>query len=395
MVALVCPGLIGALLLAQAGGVSTQGAAVSASDTDGHAFFMTGLDPTADAWSSNLGTVAITAEDRVQLPAATYGDQATLHAEVRDGGDLWALDLTTPGFPPDASGASSPLRAWVRFPIFGGVVTGADLQGFTGMGLLRGPKVHAAAAIWGEGTVHLNGQLVTDHALIEADALSAGGHADDQSFRTLPAAREGDAEIIVFASNLPTALAPRGFLLVGFDNVQISVGGQAVATQLSIPSTGTAASGLPPAATGPLSPVGMPLGVGGSGVAGISPPAFGGEGGLTGPGAPTTPTVLNNGANVTAAPSTPPPLNSAPATALPQTPSPTSAATPVPAPATPAPGNAGPATPAVTTPAPANAGAATSLPTTPAPANAAPATPLPTTPAPVNPAPAPAPAPAP
>lgn len=343
MAAFVYPGLVGLMLLAQVGGVSTQGISVSASDTDGHAFWMTGLDPTADEWQPTLGSVSLEAEDRVQLPGATYGDRATVQAEVRDGGDTWTVELTQPGFPPAPSGEPSALRSGLPFSLFGGVLTNADLQGFTGLGLLRGPQVHAAAVVWGEGTVLLNGQVVTEHALIEVDALSSAGHADDQSFRTLRNAREGDAEIVVFATRLPTAQVPRGFLLFGFDDVRISIGGQAVASQRVVPSTGAEGPGAPSGPVNAASPLPM-SGVGGSG-SGIGAPSSSAGGEFSSPGIPASPPVLNNGTNVTPTPETPPPLNAAPATPLPQTPAPANATPASPAaPATPAPATGTPAT---------------------------------------------------
>lgn len=348
MAAFVYPGLAGLMLLAQVGGVSMQGTRASASDIDGRAFFMTGADPVADEWQSAIGHVSLSAEDRVQLPGATWGDQGTLHAEIRYGGDTWTLDLTQPGFPADASGRASPVRGWVRFPISGGVLTDANLQGYTGLGLLRGPLVHAAAAIWGEGTVRLNGQLVTDHALVEADALSAGDHADDQSFRTLTTARDGDAEIVIFATNLPVDRVPRGFVLVGFDDVRISVGGQVVASQITIPSSGTQGPAEVAGSTGPVYAPSPILGVGGSGGAGtatnpqtVTPPGAIGGTGFSSSGIPASPPVANNGATTTALPATPAPLTSTPATPL----------IPMPSPANATPATALPATPPVTAPA--------------------------------------------
>jgi hypothetical protein len=341
MAAFVYPG-IGLFILAQVGGVSFSGTKVSASDKNGSAFVMTGVDPTADEWRPTLGHVSLSVDDRVEMPNATFGDQGTLHAEVRDAdGDSWTVDLDRPGFPVRAGQPASPVRGWLRFPMAGGVLTDTDLQGFTGVGLLRGPQVHAAAAVWGEGTVRLNGQVVTEHALVEADALTAAAHSDDGTFRTLREARPGDAEVVVYVANLPVQSAPRGFLLFGFEDVDVSVGGSAVASQLTVPNSGQSPTEIT-APTGPVNAASPVLGVGGSGSAGTSSSAgntAAANGTFSSPGIPASPTVANNGQTTT---------------------------------------------PLVPTPTPSNAGAATPLPQTPAPANSAPATPLPTSPTPIT-----------
>ncbi len=164
-------------------------------------------------------------------------------------------------------------------PIAGGVVLGQDLHGGSGLGFAQMTRVQAATAVWGVGRVWRNGELLSDTALIHAAALSRGAHADDDTFRLLPSARQGDTELEVLVWNLPLALEPRGFIQFGFDDVAIDVDGVPVPAVAFVPTAGVFVGVAPPSSPVPLGASlglvpnsGLALqqqqGVGGAGLAG-------------------------------------------------------------------------------------------------------------------------------
>src|SRR4051812_11853205 len=108
-------------LLTQVNGVSTEGVRASASETAPSAFIHQG-PLSVDEWTPAIGHVQLDARDRVRVPMATYGDEATLRATASAGGETWTIELTRPGFPPSARGQVSPMRAYVHFPFAGGVL---------------------------------------------------------------------------------------------------------------------------------------------------------------------------------------------------------------------------------------------------------------------------------
>ena len=290
---------------------------------NGEAFWSSG---SGDAWEAVQGNVSLDARR-----SAEDGDSAELTVEVVRGAERWAVEL-------------SRLRP-------GGMLIDVDLPGPGGL-------VHAALVFGGTARVTRAGELVSDSAMLRATALTTGYHADDSTFRSLPAGRSGDVELLIHVDGLPGGVP----LEIGFEHPEVRVDGQLV------PAAPMAD------ATAPPWPGRMGRGVGGSGSAGVV---------YSGPVPPLEPP-----ANQTPGPfpRSPAPANAEPARPLPQSPSPTNAGAAMPLPQSPGPGNAVPAGPLP--PAPAPGGASTPLPVAPAPGNAVGAPPLPTTPAPGNAAPA-------
>ena len=214
--------------------------------------------------------------------------------------------------------------------------------------------------------------MLSDAASLRALALTTGFHADDGTFRSLPAGRSGDLELLVQVDGLPGG----GTLDIGFEHPEMRLDGRLVS---AAPLADATAPAWPGARLG--------AGVGGSGyetttvlpapVAPLAPPPPNGQTGAT--PLPSTPAPAN-GTPAGPLPSTPSPGNAAPADALPTSPAPASSGAGMTLPTTPSPASSAPLLPQG--PAPANTAPALPLPGTPAPANTAPAQPLPTTPAP-------------
>jgi hypothetical protein len=291
---------------------------------DGEAFWSAGARG-ADLWERVRGEVQLDARRTTE-----GGASATLSLQLLRGAERWTIELST-------------LRS-------GSLVIDADLPGPGGL-------VHAAVALGGTARVIRAGEVLSDAASLHALALTTGFHADDGTFRSLPAGRSGDLELLVQVDGLPGG----GILDIGFEHPEMRLDGRLVP-----------AAPLADATAPPWTGARLGAGVGGSGN--------------------ETTRVLPMGV----APLAPPPPNRQPGAApLPSTPAPANGAPAGPLPSTPLPGNAAPADALPTSPAPASSGGGMTLPTTPspasdapllpqspAPANTAPALPLPTTPAP-------------
>jgi hypothetical protein len=252
----------------------------------------------------------------------------------------------------------------------GSVQFDSDLPGPGGL-------VHAAVALAGTARVTRGGELLTDTATVRVLALTTGFHADDGTFRTLPAGRSGDLELLIQLDGLPGGAT----LDVGFEHPEITLDGRPIS---AAPLADATAPAWPGARRG--------TGVGGSGnepafvpygsVPPLPPPPPSKQpGDMQPPSAPAPANSMPAGP----LPSSPSPANSAPANALPGGPSPANAAPATALPTTPAPASDAPVLPSA--PAPANAAPSVPLPATPAPANSLPALPLPSSPAPSVPAP--------
>jgi hypothetical protein len=355
-------------------------------------------------------------EDLVRAPFAASGDEARLEVELRRSGDTYLIELITTGFPPGAE---------VPFPApAGGVRLNTLVFGRTGVGWPAMTLTRAALTLWGRARVSRNGEVVAHNARLFAAALVDGIHADDGTFRMLPEARPEDLELWVQIDELPPEADPRGFMAIGFDDVDIQVGGIPVPGELYVevrphppppllPGEGTGGSGLEAPAPSVLYGYGSAAAVLSSSrpvaTQQISPPAPPSTSQVIGPefvtpGVPASPPVANSGVGTSGAqtPIATPPANAQTATALPQTPSPLNA--PVSNMTGAPPTTAAPNPPFLPTPAPLNDTptpvppggnpAPTPFPQSPAPLNASPSpvlpggnpgpTPLPQTPTPLN-----------
>ncbi|MBN1209592.1 MAG: elastin [Myxococcaceae bacterium] len=228
----------GLLAAAPAGGFTFEGREASARTTSPVGFFAQGTTPYPNLYERGLGSATLTVEDRVS-GAATYGDKARLEAQFRLGQLDYRVELTQPGFPPLQEGGGSAARAALPrpgYPVEGGVILDRDLNGASGRGWPATTQVHAAIAVWGVGSVWRNGQLLTDSAVIQVDALSHGAQADDDSHQPLAVARAGDTELEVLVWNLPLSAEPRGFIQFSFEDVEIEIGGQSVKAVAVVPN---------------------------------------------------------------------------------------------------------------------------------------------------------------
>ncbi|HEX8822579.1 MAG TPA: hypothetical protein VF794_21815, partial [Archangium sp.] len=293
--------VLAGLLTASPDVFTFDGPQVTARTVGNVGFFTQGSIPFTDLFERGTGSAEFSARERIADPRATYGDSARLEATFTVGGDSYRVELAQAGFPPAqalaGSPVSRPLPSPPAQPIAGGVMVGQELHGNTGLGSPNMTRMQAAAAVWGVGRVWRNGALLTDTALIHAAALSRGAHADDETFRLLPVAREGDIELEVLVWNLPREAEPRGFIQFGFDDVAISVNGVPVPSVASVPTAGVFVGVAPPSTPVPggvsLGTVPNPTqqqqqqGVGGSGQAGtggLAGTGQGGSGGLAGTG---------------------------------------------------------------------------------------------------------------
>lgn len=241
--------MAGLLAAAPSGGFTFEGVQASARTTSSAGYFAQGITPYPNIYERGTGSATLTAEDRVGAWGATYGDKGRVEAEFRLGGTQYRVELTQPGFPPQqAGGRTVALRP--GFPVAGGVLLDHGLNGASGLGWMATTPVHAAAVVWGVGSVWRNGQLITDTAMIQAAALSHGSHADDETHRILAAARAGDTELDVLVWNLPQSAEPRGFLQFSFDEVEIELNGRPVNSVAVVPSVQGMESGASAAATG-------------------------------------------------------------------------------------------------------------------------------------------------
>ncbi|WP_224367302.1 elastin [Hyalangium versicolor] len=296
----------GLLAAGPAGGFTFEGREASARTTSPVGFFAQGTTPYPNLYERGLGSATLTVEDRVS-GMATYGDKARLEAEFRLGQINYRVEMTQPGFPVKGAGAR-PAVPRPGFPVEGGVILDRDLNGGSGLGWPATTPVHAGIAVWGVGSVWRNGQLLTDSAVIQADALTHGAHSDDESHQPLAVARAGDTEFEVLVWNLPLNAEPRGFIQFSFEDVEIEVGGQQVRAVAVLPNVqGLESGGSIPTFGGvgsngsfiPASPAPAPgEGVGGAGFDFTAAPETGTPGGPVTPvspatiGGPASPNVL-------------------------------------------------------------------------------------------------------
>jgi hypothetical protein len=300
----------GLLAAAPAGSFTFQGTEASARTTSSVGFFAQGTTPYPNLWERGLGSATLTVEERVGA-GATYGDKARLDAQFRLGQIDYRVEFTQAGFPPpQASGAAAAQSAVPRpgYPVDGGVILDRDMNGNSGLGWWAATRVHAAIAAWGVGSVWRNGQLLTDTAVIQVNALSHGAYTDDESHQPLPVAREGDTEFEVIAWNLPPSAEPRGFIQFSFDDVEIELGGRTVKSVAVLPNVMAVDSMGPMAAFGgvgqngtflpPTLPPPPSQATGGSGFDLTAAPVTGTPGG---PVTPVSPGTLSG-------PASPPPL---------------------------------------------------------------------------------------
>ncbi|OJH39628.1 hypothetical protein [Cystobacter ferrugineus] len=285
MVGIFSPFMVAGLLMASPAGFTFDGPVVTARTVGNVGYFTQGPTPFSDLFERGAGSVQFSARERIADPRATYGDAGRLEATFTIGATTYRVELDQPGFPPAQAGVSrstGPLPPPPAQPIAGGVVVNQELHGGAVLGSPLMSRVHAAAALWGVGRLWRNGQLITDTAIIHAAALSRGAHADDDTFRVLPVAREGDTELSVLVWNLPLQLEPRGFVQFDFDDVAIAVNGLEVPALAAVPTAGAFVGVAPPstpvpggvflggvATTDTSSPTSPPpqQGTGGSGVA--------------------------------------------------------------------------------------------------------------------------------
>ena len=305
----------------------------------GDAFWATGPRG-GDLWERTRGDVQLEARRTAEGAAS-----AELRIDLMRGAERWTVELTT-------------LRP-------GSLLIDADLTGPGGL-------IHAAVTLGGTARIVRAGEVITEAATLRAMALTTGFHADDGTFRSLPAGRSGDLELLVHVDDLPGGPA----LELGFEHPEIRLDGRA------LPAAPMADATAPP---WPGARLGS--GVGGSGT---EPTLV-----LQGPVPSLVMPPASKQAGPTPLPATPAPANTAPATPLPPMPSPANSTPAQSLPATPAPTGAAGSLPSAVplpsvppllpqSPAPANASPGIPMPATPPPANAAPALPLPAAPAPAS-----------
>ncbi|WP_434381299.1 hypothetical protein [Melittangium boletus] len=305
MVGIISSVVFAGLLTASPAGFTFDGPKVTARTVGSVGFFTHGALPYADLFERGRGSADLSVQERIADPRATYGDVGRLEATFTLGATTYRVELDQAGFPPASGGAQAtaarpPPPAQ---PIAGGVVVNQELHGGAPVGFANMTRVKATAAVWGVGRLWRNGQLLTDTAIIHAAALESGAHADDDTFRVLPVARQGDTELSVLVWNIPRELEPRGFVQFDFDDVSIEVNGIPVTAVASIPTVGSF-TGVPaptaPVAFGaslgfvPESSLGAAQGTGGSGFTTTTPSSQDGlaDPTLTQQVAPTADTTL-------------------------------------------------------------------------------------------------------
>ncbi|MFP2908247.1 hypothetical protein ACLESD_24980, partial [Pyxidicoccus sp. 3LFB2] len=274
--------LLSGFLAASPGGFTFEGREASARTERPDGFFIHGPLPFTDLAERGTGGASLSVEDRVSLPGATYGDLGQLSATFRLGVVEYRVELTRPGFPPPqvrGQGASGPLPRPPPHAIGGGVLLDVPLYGDSGLGWSAMTRTHAAAAVWGVGSVWRNGQLLTDAAFVHAAALAAGSYADDDTHRLLRQARFGDSELVVLVWNLPASVEPRGFIQFVLEDVSITVDGASVASRAVVENRGN-----PPADWNSLTPTpaGAILGAPSTGSPNPAQDALGGGGTTSG-----------------------------------------------------------------------------------------------------------------
>jgi hypothetical protein len=254
--------------------------------------------PFPNLFERGLGSADLTVQDRTGAPGAAYGDTARLDARFRLGALEYQVELTQPGFPPQQASGATAAQQLPRpgHPVEGGVILDRDLNGNSGLGWSGTTRVHAAVAVWGVGRVLLNGELITDSAVIHVAALSHGAQADDETHLTLAQAREGDTELHVLVWNLPLSAEPRGFIQFSFDDVEIELADQPVRAMAVVPNVNPGGQDMSGLAGGGMVMGGIALtpptrpgdGMGGSGFDMAAAPITGTPGGPVTPVSPGT-----------------------------------------------------------------------------------------------------------
>ena len=289
MVGIISSVVFAGLLTASPAGFTFDGPEVTARTVGNIGYFTHGAVPFTDLYEQGRGTAELTVRERIADPRATYGDVGRLEATFTLGATTYRVELDQAGFPPSQGGSpvSGALPPPPAQPIAGGVLLHQEMHGGAPVGFGNTTRVMATAAVWGVGRLWRNGQLITDTALIHAAALESGAHADDDTFRLLPVARQGDTELDVLVWNLPRELEPRGFIQFDFDDVTIAVDGIPVASVASIPVAGGFVGVAPPSAPVPggvslgfvpTTSLAAQQGTGGSGLAGSAALRSGGDG---------------------------------------------------------------------------------------------------------------------
>ncbi|MCE9666834.1 hypothetical protein LY474_03315 [Myxococcus stipitatus] len=233
--------LLSGILAAAPGGFTFEGRTASARTEQPDGFFIQGPLPFTDLAESGTGSATLDVQDRVDLPEATYGDQAAFSATFRLGATEYRVELSQAGFPPlqrFQPAPSQPLPAPPPHTIGGGVLLGVPLYGDSGLGWAAMTRTHAAIAVWGVGSVWRNGHLLTDAAFVHVAALDAGAFADDDTHRLLRQARFEDTELVVLVWNLPARVEPRGFVQFVFEDVSIDLDGRSLPWVAVVENTG-------------------------------------------------------------------------------------------------------------------------------------------------------------
>jgi hypothetical protein len=200
--------------------LATEGVPHSATvrNTSPNGFWNTGLSPDANSWEAGTGSF--------ELVAREGGKDTHLTVTFRRGATPWRIELK-------ASEATFDVEL-----------------------VSRVGRVNAALAVSGTGSVYRTGRLVSDKARIRAAGLTTGIHADDGTFAVLANARPGDLEGFVLAEGLPNNQELKGFLLIGFNDVSITLDGKDVSSQRRIPNSApgvTAVGGSSTVVTAPPS----------------------------------------------------------------------------------------------------------------------------------------------
>lgn len=207
-------------------GFDIEGRDFSAQTVGSAAFLNVGPVPITSTFQAGSGALQLVASERIGRSGATYGDVAELRASLRIGPDEIIIELIQAGFPPLASFPEGARTAAVPAPPYrdvnGGVRVGGWVHGSTEAGFLWGGRAPAAFSVYGVGRVSVNGQVISERAIIQAHALTSGRFSDDERHLLQPALRPGDLEVQVIATNLPRSVVPGGFVELHFDDVSIA-----------------------------------------------------------------------------------------------------------------------------------------------------------------------------
>jgi hypothetical protein len=175
---------------------------VSARTTAPDGFLTVGPAPFTDTYSAGLGRASLNVE----------GGTARLSAHLDVDGVRYAVAMSFAAPAPPST-----------------LFLDLDVQGDSVWPFPLAPHAHAAVVVSGRGAVTRDDQIISETAAISAVATTASAHARDGTHRQLPQALAGSLGIDVLAQGLPPDRVPGGFLQLGFDGVEIDVGGIPVA----------------------------------------------------------------------------------------------------------------------------------------------------------------------